>query len=116
MKQILIAAFLLLVVLSKDVELSETSDHDNSTQVESTTSANLLNVNHNSSSNESSLASEIDSNSTQNINATTIESTSLEPMTTTPDPSLMLIPPADVQAQIVKANISTKRPSRIQIA
>lgn len=110
-----------LIVLTKDVALSE-SNHENKTQIELTTSAaNQVTLAESSSLpptlNVSSEISAVDNNSTENHNGTlNINATTLEPLTTTPDPQLLLIPPAKVEAQIVKANITSKRPSRIQIA
>lgn len=112
MKKAIIAILLQLplIVLAKDVALSESNIRDNSTQTatsanltESTTPLSQLNV--------SSTISGIDNNSTESPNVT-----STEPTTTTEDPQLLLIPPATVEAQIVKANISTKKPSRLQAA
>lgn len=105
---------LLLIVLAKDVALSESNNRDNKTQIESpTTSSNSAeSTTPYLSLNVSSTISGIDKNSTENLNgtmATTTESTTL-------DPQLLLIPPATVEAQIVKANISSKKPSRLQAA
>lgn len=110
-----------LIVLAKDVAFSETNNRDNKTQIELTTPANQVNLSESSSLpptlNTSSTISGVDNNSTEDRNATLkIETTTLEPPTTTPDPELLLIPPAKVEAQIVNVNITSKKPSRIQAA
>lgn len=99
-----IIAVLLQIVLMKDVALSELNNRDNSTQTaasanltESTTPHSLLDVN--------TTISAVDNNSTESSNATTTEGTTENP----------LIPPATVEAQIFKVNISTKKPSRLQL-
>lgn len=102
-----------LIVLTNDVGLSETNNRDSTAQTESTLSSASFpeSTKLHSSFNESSTISGIDKNSTENVNRTT-ES----PQTTTTDPQLLLIPPATVEAQIDKANISSKKTSRLQVS
>ena len=120
-------AFLLqlpLIVLANDVALSDSNNRDNTTHLDVTTTASVRKFAENTTLsllNESSTISGVDKNSTENVNGilkneTITTTTTEEPTTTTPDPSLQLIPPATVEAQIVKANISTKKPSRLQAA
>jgi hypothetical protein len=100
-----------LIVLTKDVALSESNDRDNSTKIELTTaSANLTEST--TTLNGNFTISGVDKNSTENTTTTT----TTEPPSTTSDPQLQLIPPATVEAQIVKLNISSKKPSRLQAA
>jgi hypothetical protein len=96
-------AILLQIVLMKDVALSE-SNRDNSTQTAA--SANLTESTTPHSPLDNSTISAVDKNSTETSNVTVSTTT-----TTTEDP---LIPVATVEAQIIKANISTKKPSRLQ--
>lgn len=100
-----------LIVLTNDVALSESNNRDNTAQTESTlASANLPeSTKLHSSLDESSTISGIDKVSTEIFNQTT------ESPSTTTDPQLLLIPPATVEAQIDKANISySKKNARIQ--
>lgn len=102
-----------LIVLTKDLALSETTNRDNTTQTESTT---VVTVNLTDSTTHATsiiTISGVDKNSTEILNATV--STTAVSTTTTEDPNSMLIPPASVEAQIFKANITTK-PSRFQAA
>ena len=110
-----------LLVLGQDVAFNETNNRDNKTQIELTSAANQVSLFQSSSLpptlNVSSTISGIDNNSTEHQNGTLkTETTTLEPPTTTLDPQLELIPPATVVAQIIKANITTKKPSRLQAA
>jgi hypothetical protein len=117
----LVIAFLLhlhLIVLAADLALSETNNRDNSTQIASlNATAKQANSTENTKLNESSTISGVDKNSTENANGTLVnETTTVMPTTTTTDLEQLLIPPATVEAQIVKANISSKKPSRLQAA
>lgn len=110
-------AFLLqfpLIVLTKDVALGETNNRDSKAQIE-LAAAGAKQVNSTESTtpltlSENSTIWGVDKNSTESINGTEALTT------TTPDPQQLLIPPATVEAQIVKANISTPKPSRLQAA
>lgn len=109
-----------LLVLSNDVAVNETSNRDNKTQLELTTVANQVNSSVVSSSlppvlDGSSTISVIESKTTEGQNET-LSSESTVPPTTTIDPQLELIPPAKVEAQIIKVNITTKKPSRLAAA
>lgn len=87
-----------LIILTQDVALSESNNRDNSTQIELTsTSANLT---------ESTTPDSTILGNDKN------ETNSTEPPTSTTP----LIPLATVEAQIVKANISSRKPSRLQAA
>lgn len=110
-----------LIVLTKDLALNESNNRDNKTQMdltldgakqanstESTTLPMLIG--------NSTITGGFDRNSTESVNGTLRIDTTIEPITTTPDPQELLIPPATVEAQIVKANISSKKPSRLQAA
>lgn len=122
MKKAFIAVFLqvLVIVLAKDLALSEANNRDNTTQTE----ANVKQLNATESAtklpsiNENSTISALDKNSTEiGVNGTLKADVSTqEPSTTTESLGDILIPPATVVAQIVNADISTKKPSRIQIA
>lgn len=117
MKKALIA-FLLqlpLIVLTKDVALGETSNRDNITNLELTSAANARQAESTtlSSLNETSTISGADKNS---MNETLkAETTTPEAPTSTTSLEQLLIPPATVEAQIVNANISTRKPSRLQV-
>lgn len=110
-------AFLLqlpLIVLTKDVALGETNNRDSKAQIE-LAAAGAKQVNSTESTTPLTLSDNstiwgVDKNSTESINGTEALTT------TTPDPQQLLIPPATVEAQIVKANISTPKPSRLQAA
>lgn len=105
-----------LIVLTKDLELSETTtNRDNITQTESTrAAANITeSTTHPPLLNSTTAISGVDNISTQIANATVNAEITTEPPSTTVDPQTMLIPPASVEAQIVNANITTK-PSRFQ--
>lgn len=109
-----------LIVLTKDLALSETNNRDNKTHIELTT-AGAKQVNSTESTTlptlyGNSTISGIDNNSTESLNETLRLETTLEPITTTPVPQEPLIPVATVEAQIIKANISSKKPSRLQAA
>ena len=100
-----------LIVLATDLALS---DLGNKTQIE----AKQLNSTIPLTANEVSTILEVDKNTTTKSDETValnVTTTALPTSTTTDDP-LVLIPPATVEAQIVKANISSKKPSRLQAA
>lgn len=106
-----------LLVLSNDVAVNETNNRDNQTQLELTNQVNSSVV---SSSlppvlDGSSTISAIETKTTEGQNET-LRSESTVPPTTTMDPQLELIPPAKVEAQIIKVNITTKKPSRLAAA
>ena len=77
------------------VASSGISDHDNTTKLELTT-LGVLNV--------------------SDSDSTTVLPNMLENATTTEDPKSILIPPATVVAQIVNADVPTKKPSRLMAA
>lgn len=124
MKKLVIAILVQVLVLAKNVDLSEVNDHDNTTKVELTTiSATHLNETGSTiPANLSSMIPGIDKNSTAIVNGTTtfttpvVVTTTQAPQTTTADPQELLIPPATDKAQIDKANIPEKKPSRLQQA
>lgn len=114
MKKVVIAVLLHLLLVLRDVELSESNDNKTS-EVESTTaSAKQLKVESTTlpTINENSTISIVDKNVATNVT----EATTAEPTTTTTDPEQMLIPPAKVEAQIVNADVTTRKPSRLQAA
>ena len=106
MKKAIIAVLMqfVLIVLAKDIALSDSNIRDNSTQT-ATTSANLTESTTLHLLNDNSTISGIDKNSTENSN-----------VTVTDPPVEPLIPLATEAAQIVNANISTRKPSRLQAA
>lgn len=114
MKKVSSVVLIHLIILISDVKLSETSNHDNTTKVETT-------IGHVKQLNGTENATALDQNSsndttTQSILTTTLlTTTSTEATPSTADPDL-LIPPATVAAQIVNADVSTKKPSRLQAA
>jgi hypothetical protein len=104
-----------LIVLTKDLALSATNDRDNKTQIELATTAGAKQLNSFESTtppagNGNSTILAVDKSATTKANETL---TTHAPSTTTEE---LLIPPATVEAQIVKANISSKKPSRLQAA
>lgn len=118
MKKALIA-FLLqlpLIVLTKDVALSETNNRDNTTQIELEAAKQFISTESTTNPNETSTISGADNGQTEAANVTLkIDTTTAVPKSTTTLEDL-LIPPATVDAQIVNADISTKKPSRLQLA
>lgn len=120
MKKFLIVVLVQVLVLAKNVDLSEANDHDNTTKVElTTTSATHLNETESTTpANLSSTILGIDKNSNGTTTFTTpvVVTSTQEPQTTTADPQQLLIPPATDKAQIDKADIPEKKPSRLQAA
>lgn len=104
-------AFLLqlpLIVLTKDVALSETTHRDSSAPIVSTTPMQF-------NSTESTTTKSNETSTASSEAALRIDTTTPEPTSTT-NLEQLLIPPARVEAQIVNADISTKKPTRLQIA
>lgn len=108
MKKVANVVLLYLIVLISDVELSEISNHDNTTKVEVT-------IGHVKQLNGSANAT-LDQNTPYDTTTQSILTTSTEVTPTTADPEQLLIPPATVAAQIVNADVSTKKPSRLAAA
>lgn len=119
MYQLATALFTVLIAIASAQSLENSTNHESSNATVQSVSLTLDNQNKSSSIDESSLTTVID----KSFNDTEIKSTeattevttitTTTPTTTTQD---LLIPPATVKPQIVFANVTTKKPSRLQAA
>lgn len=94
-----------LITLAQNI----TESSDNLTQLNSSTENSNVTI---VPKLENSTIHEVDNDNNQTVLSTTIQMSSESTTSTTQD---MLIPPADVEAQIEKLDVTSKKPSRIQV-
>lgn len=104
----------MLVAFASAQNLENITNHESSHATPESVSLTLDTQNKSSSIDESSLTTVIEK-SFNDTETKSTESTTSSTTTTTQDP-LLLIPPATVKSQIVFANVTTKKPSRLQAA
>lgn len=115
MHQLATALFTVLLAFASAQSLENVTNHESSNATVHPVSLTLDNQNKSSSIDESSLTTVID----KSVNDTEIkstETTTAVTTTTTTTAQDLLIPPATVKPQIVFANVTTKKPSRLQAA
>lgn len=118
MYQLATALFTVLIAFASAQSLENVTNHESSNATVKSVSLTLDNQNKSSSIDESSLTTVID----KSFNDTEIKSTETTTEVTTTTTATtsttqdLLIPPATVKPQIVFANVTTKKPSRLQAA